>query len=71
MLTEKQQQLILDHLSTHDLKNKLSKLDSAYFLADDRHERQKILLFIDEIKIELIKRGKHGRTCKQDRSMAS
>jgi len=59
MLMEKQQPLILANLSTHDLKSKLGKLDSAYFLINDRQERQKMLLFIDQIKLELIKRGKH------------
>jgi len=64
MPMEKQQLSILDHLSTHDLKSKLGRLDSAYFLINDRQERQKMLLFMDEIKLELIKRGKYGRTCK-------
>ena len=57
MLTEKQQQSILVHSSTHELKNKLGRLDTAYFLINDRQQRQDMLLFMDEIKLELTKRG--------------
>lgn len=57
MLTANQQQLILDRLSTHELESKLGRLNSAYFLINDRQQRQEMLLFIDEIKLELIKRG--------------
>jgi len=57
MLTEKQQQSILVHSSTHELKSKLGRLDTAYFLINDRQQRQDMLLFMDEIKLELTKRG--------------
>ena len=52
-----QQQLILDRLSTADLKSKLGRLNSAYHITGDRQLRQKMLLLMDELKIELIKRG--------------
>jgi len=71
MQTAIQQQLILDHLSTSDLKKRLGRLDSAYHITDDRHTRQSMLLLMDEIKLELIRRGKYGRTCKQNRTVAS
>jgi hypothetical protein len=45
-------------LSTRDLESKLGRLNSAYFLINDRQQRQGMLLHIDEIKLELIKRGK-------------
>jgi hypothetical protein len=55
---EIQQILTLNHLSTDELERKLGRLDFAYFLINDRQERQKMLLFIDEVKLELMKRGK-------------
>ena len=57
MQTANMQQLILDRLSTHDLKRRLRTLDSVYHITEDRQVRQKMLLFIDEIKLELLKRG--------------
>jgi hypothetical protein len=59
MLTVKQQQSILVRSSTHDLESKLGRLNSAYFLIDDRQQRQEMLLLIDEIKLELKKRGNY------------
>jgi hypothetical protein len=51
------QQLTPDRLSTSELKSKLGRLNSAYHITEDRQLRQKMLLLIDELKIELIKRG--------------
>jgi len=51
------QQLILDHLSTSELRSKLGRLNSAYHITEDRQLRQKMLLLIDELKIELNQRG--------------
>jgi hypothetical protein len=52
-----QQQLILDRLSTADLKKKLGRLETAYYITEDRQVRRDMLLLMDELKIELIKRG--------------
>lgn len=57
MVTETSQQLILDHLSTRVLKNKLAKLESVYSYVGDEKLRHKMLLTIDDFKIELMKRG--------------
>lgn len=57
MQMEKQQLLTLRHLSEHELKRKLSRLNSAYHITDDRHIRMNMLLLMDNIKVELNKRG--------------
>jgi hypothetical protein len=52
-----QQQLTLDRLSTAELKSRLGRLNSAYHITEDRQVRRDMLLLMDELKIELIKRG--------------
>jgi hypothetical protein len=52
-----QQQLTPDRLSTADLKKKLGRLETAYYITEDRQVRRDMLLLMDELKIELIKRG--------------
>lgn len=43
--------------SNTSLEKKLKNLDLAYFMSYDGVVRMRILLTIDEIKIEMIKRG--------------
>lgn len=62
---DKQQQLILAHSSTLELEKRLRTLDSVYHVTEDRQTRQKMLLFIDEIKIELKQRGLNVRNSRR------
>jgi len=52
-----QQQLILANLSTQSINKKLLALDTAYHITEDSDTRRRMLLVIDELKLELIKRG--------------
>lgn len=52
-----QQQLTPATLSTQSIKQKLTALNSAYHITEDTDTRQRMLLAIDELKLELIKRG--------------
>ena len=54
---ETRQQLILARSSTPELEYRLKTLNSVYHITEDRQVRQNMLLFIDEIKLELAKRG--------------
>ena len=56
MQTENTQPLILARLSTHEIIYRLKTLNSVYHITEDRQVRQKMLLFIDELKLELNKR---------------
>ena len=49
----------LENLSHNELITKLGRLETAYYISTDRLLRQKMLLMIDELKIELMKRGKY------------
>lgn len=62
---DKQQQLILAHSSTLELEKRLRTLDFVYHVTEDRQTRQKMLLFIDEIKIELKQRGLNVRNSRR------
>lgn len=57
ILMENQLHLILARLSMSELKQRLKILDSVYHITEDRQVRQKMLLFMDELKLELNKRG--------------
>lgn len=47
----------IDKFDTVDLQKKLKSLDVVYHIVEDRQTRQDMLLYMDEIKIELQKRG--------------
>ena len=51
------QQSILARSSISELKRKLLTLDNVYHITEDRQVRQQMLLFMDELKLELNKRG--------------
>jgi hypothetical protein len=59
---DKRQQLILDRSSTYDLKRRLKTLDSVYHITEDRQMRQNMLLFMDELKLEIAKRGTNDKS---------
>jgi hypothetical protein len=52
-----QQALILANLSEQSIKAKLTALETAYHITEDSNTRQRMLLVIDDLKLELIKRG--------------
>jgi len=56
---DKKQRSILNLLSERDLKSKINKIDAVYHITEDRQTRQKMLLALDELKIELQKREKN------------
>lgn len=49
--------MYVETLSDRELQKKLRNLESAYFLINDQVKRMEALLIIDDIKLELIKRG--------------
>jgi hypothetical protein len=57
-----QQHMTLDRLSTYDLKQRLGRLETAYYVTEDKQMRQQMLLLMDELKLELIKRGKYDQS---------
>ena len=61
----------LEELDTDLIETRIRNLDQVYFYVDDEDNRRRIILTIDELKLELIRRGKYGRTCKQNRTVAS
>jgi len=61
MQTENTQPLIPGRLSTPELKSKLGRLNSAYHICRDRQTRQTMLLYMDELKLELYKREKNDK----------
>ena len=48
----------LEELDTGLIETRLRNLDQVYFFTEDEKNRKLILLAIDELKLELIKRGK-------------
>lgn len=52
----------LDNLTIKELKTKLGRLNSAYFITDDRQIRQEMLLIMDELKVEIYSRGNNDKT---------
>ena len=52
----------LADLETELIETRIYNLNQVYFFTDNEKNRQRILLAIDELKLELIKRGKYGRT---------
>lgn len=55
-------QSTLANSSTQSIKNKLAALDTAYHITENSDTRRSMLLAIDEIKLELIKRGKYDQS---------
>ena len=47
---------LLDHLDQKEIEQKIKRIESAYCLSDSPLQRQKILLILDELKLELNKR---------------
>jgi hypothetical protein len=43
-------------LKNGDLQRRLKNLEEYYFLVNDQKDRQRILLLIDDFKIEIMKR---------------
>ena len=52
----------LEELETYLVKARLRNLNLVYFITEDEDVRRQILLTIDELKLELIKRGKYDTT---------
>ena len=48
----------LEELETRLIKTRIRNLDQVYFITEDENVRKQILLTIDELKLELIRRGK-------------
>lgn len=59
---ENQQVLTLVNLSDQTINYKLKMLDQIYHITEDSIQRHQILLAIDELKIELMKRGKYDQS---------
>lgn len=54
---ENQQALILASLPAQSIKAKLAGLETAYHITEDSMTRQKMLLIMDDLKLELKRRG--------------
>lgn len=54
----------LEELDTDLIETRIRNLNQVYFFTEDEENRRKILLALDELKLELIRRGKYGRTSK-------
>lgn len=52
----------LKDLDTSLIKTRLRNLENIYFITHTEETRQLILLAIDELKLELIKRGKYDQS---------
>jgi hypothetical protein len=48
---------MLDRLSTHEIKKKIKTLDAVYHITENREVRRQMILALDELKLELLKRG--------------
>lgn len=59
---DKQQVMMLASLPAQSIKNKLDALDKAYHITEDRQIRQSMLLYMDELKLELEKRGYNDKS---------
>ncbi len=49
------------------LKQKLRNLDTAYFAACDTENRQNIILAIDEVIVEMMKRGIYDKSIQRSK----
>lgn len=49
------------------LKQKLRNLDTAYFAARDTENRQNIILAIDEVIVEMMKRGIYDKSIQRSK----
>jgi hypothetical protein len=52
----------LETVDTDLIATRLRNLNQVYFITEDEKVRRQILLTIDELKLELIKRGKYDPT---------
>jgi len=50
-------QVKVKDMPTLEIQQRLATLNSVYHITEDRQTRQKMLLFIDELKLELQIRG--------------
>lgn len=59
---ENQQALILASLPVQSIKAKLAGLETAYHITEDSMIRMKMLLVMDDLKVELMKREKYDQS---------
>lgn len=52
----------LETLETDLIETRIRNLDQVYFFTEDETNRKLILLAIDDLKLELIKRGKYDQS---------
>lgn len=52
-------------LDNHSLTQKLKNLDSAYFVSADSVTRKNIILTIDEVILEMMKRGIYDKSIRR------
>ena len=52
----------LKRMTSKAIEYKLNKLESIYFVTEDSEQRQKMILAIDELKLELYKRGQNDKS---------
>jgi len=53
---DKNSYMILEQLSEKEIQKKIDTLDIVYHITENRNVRQKMLLALDELKLELMKR---------------
>lgn len=58
-MTVNPQALTLASLSAQSINAKLTALETAYHITEDSTTRRRMLLVIDDLKLELMKRGIH------------
>lgn len=52
----------LETLETDLIETRICNLDQVYFFTEDETNRKLILLAIDDLKLELIRRGKYDQS---------
>lgn len=52
----------LETLETDLIETRIRNLDQVYFFTEDEKNRKLILLAIDDLKLELIRRGKYDQS---------
>lgn len=52
----------LETLETDLIETRIRNLDQVYFFTEDETNRKLILLAIDDLKLELIRRGKYDQS---------
>ena len=57
MKMDSQLHTTLASLPVQSIKQRIAVLDQVYHITEDINERQKMLLVLDELKVELLKRG--------------